>query len=251
MKANFNSAWHKSEAGLIRPPAFNFSLAGGRALSILLAHMRKSSSLIVVALRAGLILFSLTAGVAAQSPRNPTMASQTEDALKDQLFAQFTEYKRSLNPEEHRLAYPAAKDYLRKFGGEDDSNAREVRKFVVDYERAVSNADVFTAYNAKNYAKAFELGRPHLKADADDFFVLSTLTEAGYENALAGNATLNEETIGYARRAIKLLEGGKVTRADPFKSMAPNRAPRSKEPCWNESSRLPSEPLTPMPARLP
>ncbi len=147
------------------------------------------------------------------------MASQTEDALKDQLFAQFTEYKRSLNPEEHRLAYPAAKDYLRKFGGEDDSNAREVRKFVVDYERAVSNADVFTAYNAKNYAKAFELGRPHLKADADDFFVLSTLTEAGYENALAGNATLNEETIGYARRAIKLLEGGKVTRADPFKSI--------------------------------
>ena len=181
--------------------------------------MRKSSSLIVVALTAGLMLFSLTAGVAAQSPRNPTMASQTEDALKDQLFAQFTEYKRSLNPEEHRLAYPAAKDYLRKFGGEDDSNAREVRKFVVDYERAVSNADVFTAYNAKNYAKAFELGRPHLKADADDFFVLSTLTEAGYENALAGNATLNEETIGYARRAIKLLEGGKVTRADPFKSI--------------------------------
>jgi hypothetical protein len=168
-----------------------------------------------------LLLFILTAGVSAQEsrPRNPTMASQTEDTLKDQLFAQFTEYKKSLNPEEHRLAYPAAKDYLRKFGGEEDSNAREVRKFVIEYERAVSNADVFTAYNAKNYAKAFELGRPHLKADPNDFFVLSTLTEAGYENALAGNATLNEETIRYARAAIKLLEGGKVTRADPFKSM--------------------------------
>jgi len=132
--------------------------------------MEKSSQLVVIGVTAVLLLFSLTARVSAQSgesrPRNPTMASQTTDELKDRLFAQFTDYKRSLNPEEHRLAYRAAKDYLRKFGGEDDSDAREVRKFVIDYERAVSNADVFTAYNAKNYQKAFELGRPHLKADA-------------------------------------------------------------------------------------
>ncbi len=182
--------------------------------------MRKSPQLIFAAITAALLLCSLTANVSGQAAqRNPTMASRTTDDLKDTLFAQFTEYKRSLNPEERRLAYPAAKDYLRKFGGDDDSNTREVQKFVTEYERAVNNGDVFTAYNARNYAKAFELGRPHLKADADDFFVLATLTEAGYENALAGNATLNEETIGYARRAIKLLEAGKVTRADPFKSM--------------------------------
>ena len=187
----------------------------------IISSMRKSSQPVFAAIITALLWFILTTGVSAQEsrPRNPTMASQTEDTLKDQLFAQFTEYKRSLNPEEHRLAYPAAKDYLRKFGGEDDSNAKEVRKFVIEYERAVANGDVFTAYNAKNYAKAFELGRPHLKADPNDFFVLSALTEAGYENALAGNATFNEETIGYARAAIKLLEGGKVTRADPFKSM--------------------------------
>ena len=181
--------------------------------------MRKSSQLIFVAIAGVLLLCGLTTGVSAQSesrPRNPVMASQIEDASKDQLFAQFTEYKRSLNPEDRRLAYPAARSYLLRFGGEDDSNAKEVRKFVNDYERAVSHDGVFTAYTAKNYAKAFELGRPHLKADVDDFFVLATLAEAGYENALAGNATLNEETTGYTRRAIKLLEGGKLTKADPF-----------------------------------
>ena len=182
--------------------------------------MRKPSQLIFAAITTALLLFGLTAIVSAQSdPRNPIMASRRSDDLKDTLFAQFTEYKKSLNPEERRLAYPAAKDYLRQFGGDDDSNAREVRKFVTEYERAVNNGDVFTAYSAKNYAKAFELGRPHLKADPDDFFVLAALTEAGYENALAGNATLNEETIGYARRAIRLMEAGKVTKADPFKSM--------------------------------
>jgi hypothetical protein len=150
---------------------------------------------------------------------NPTMPSQSFDKNKEDLYAQFSDYRKSLNPEERRLAYPAAKDYLRKYGGDNDSNARDVQKFVTDYERAVHDGDVFTAYTAKNYVKAFELGRPRLKSDPDDFFVLATLTEAGYDNAVAGDAVLNDETTSYARRAIKLLESGKITRPDPFKNM--------------------------------
>jgi hypothetical protein len=176
-----------------------------------------NSSRLVFALITTALLCSLVASVSAQ--RNPTMPSQQTDNIKEDLYAQFTDYRKSLNPEERRLAYPAARDYLRKFGGDNDSNARDVQKFVTDYERALYDRDVFTAYTAKNYAKAFELGRPHLKTDPDDFFVLATLTEAGYENAFAGNATLNDETTGYARRAIKLLETGKLARADPFKNM--------------------------------
>jgi hypothetical protein len=179
--------------------------------------MTKASQLIFAAAASALLLFGVSPTASAQ--RNPTMTSQSTDNNKENLFAQFTEYKKSLNPEERRLAYPAAKDYLRKYGGDDDANAREVQKFVTEFERVVYSLDVFTAYNAKNYAKAFELGRPHLKADPNDFFVLATLTEAGYENALAGNASLNDETTGYARRAIKLLEAGKLAKADPFKSM--------------------------------
>ena len=45
------------------------------------------------------------------------------------------------------------------------------------------------------------------------------LAEAGFENAQAGNASLNAETIDYLRRAIQVLEAGKVPNADPFKSM--------------------------------
>jgi hypothetical protein len=71
----------------------------------------------------------------------------------------------------------------------------------------------------KNYLKAFELGRPLLKKEPEDFFLLATATEAGYDNALAGNASLNAETIDYARRANQMIEGGKVTRADPFNNL--------------------------------
>lgn len=186
-------------------------------LPIILLTAMTNSSRLVLAVFTIALLFSLGITVAAQ--RNPTMPSQQSDNNKENLYAQFTDYRKSLNPEERRLAYPAAKDYLRKYGGDEDSNARDVQKFVTDYERALYDKDVFTAYTAKNYLKSFELGRSHLKTDPDDFFVLATLTEAGYESAIAGNAALNDETTSYARRAIKLLEGGKLAKPDPFKNM--------------------------------
>jgi len=201
--------------------------------------MKKSSHLIFVAVASSLLLCVLAAGASAQI--NPRMPSQSSDDLKERLYAQFNDYRKSLNPEERRFAYPAAKDYLRRFGGDNDSNAKDVQKFIADYERAASYLDVFAAYTAKNYAKAFELGRPHLKNDPDDFSVLSTLTEAGYENAVAGNATLNEETIGYARRAIKLLEGGKLTRPDPFKNMDMARGFLNSTLAWFVKDQFPVE----------
>src|SRR6185436_5531839 len=51
------------------------------------------------------------------------------------------------------------------------------------------------------------------------FFGLALMTEAGYDNALAGTHNLDAETVEYARQAIALLEAGKVTRPDPFKNM--------------------------------
>ncbi len=201
--------------------------------------MRTPSRLLLLAIAAGLISFTLCVNVPAQ--RNPTMASQTSDELKDRLFAQFTDLRKSLNPEERRLAYPAAKDYLRKFGGDDDSNAREVRKFVTEYERSAHDGDVFASYTAKNYLKAFEIGRTLLKADPDDFFVLSTLTEAGYETAMAGDLTLNDETISYARRAIKILETGKLSKPDPFKNMDVAKGFLNSTLGWFVKEQLPVE----------
>jgi hypothetical protein len=58
-----------------------------------------------------------------------------------------------------------------------------------------------------------------LKKDPEDFFLLATLTEAGYESALEGDTSRNTETIDNARKAIQLIEAGKVTKTDPFKSM--------------------------------
>ena len=147
------------------------------------------------------------------------MTGQSFDRDKETLYAIFSENKRGLSPEQRNRAYSAAKEYVRRYGGDEGTYVKETSRFVKEYENSAAQYKAFDAYNAKNYAKSFELGRPVLKTDPDNFFVLGVLSEAGYENALAGNATLNDETIDYLRRAIKLVEGGKLTKPDPFKSV--------------------------------
>ena len=153
------------------------------------------------------------------TPTNPTMTSRHNDSEKEDLYARFTDYKRNPNPEQQRFAYPIAKDYLRRWGGGSDAETKEVRRWVTEYERAMNQGQLYAAYDAKTYVKTFEIGRPLIKSDPEYFFALAILTEAGYDNSLTGDSSLNAEAADYARRAIVLLEGGKVQKPDPFKSL--------------------------------
>jgi len=168
-----------------------------------------------------LLLYAALA-VAAQpvtTPSNPAVSSTYLDSEKEALYARFTDYKRNPNPEQQRFAYPVGKEYLRRWGGEKDSETKEVRRWVTEYERAMHAGDLYAAYEARNYAKVFELGRPEVKSDPEYFLALSLMVEAGFDNTLAGNPSLNSEAAEYARNAVQLLEAGKVTKPDPFKSV--------------------------------
>jgi len=92
-----------------------------------------------------------------------------------------------------------------------------VLKWVTEYERLMHQDALYAAYNAKDYARTFSLGRPMVKTDAEYFFGLAIMSEAGYDNSAAGNHNLDAETAQYARQAIALL--GKVAKPDPFKTM--------------------------------
>ena len=179
--------------------------------------MTKSSRFVVIAIAAALLWFGLAARTCAQT--NPPMPAEQRDRQKESLFNQISEYRKSINLDQQRLAYPTAKAYLRQYGGDNDRFAKEVQRFVDEWERRAHDSEVFQAYNAKDYAKTFELGRPLLLKSPKDFFLLATLTEAGYEDSFAGHTSLNTENVDYARRGIGLLETGRVTQADPFKSI--------------------------------
>ena len=171
------------------------------------------------AIPAALALLLLTAAASAQSPNNPKMTSSYLDNEKEQLYARFTDYKRNPNPEQQRYAYPTAKEYLRRWGGDNSAETKEVLKWVTEYERLMHQDALYAAYNAKDYGKTFLLARPMVKTDPEYFFGLAIMTEAGYDNATAGNHNLDAETADYARQAIGLLEAGKVAKPDPFKAM--------------------------------
>lgn len=165
---------------------------------------------------ATLLLFILAAGTFAQ---NPTMPSQDRDAEKDALYSAFSGNKRVPVAGKQRLAYEAAREYLRKFAGDKDPELSEVRKFVAEYEKVMREQDLFNTYNAKRYEDTLKLGRQILEREPENFFVLGVMSEAGLENALAGKAKSNTETIDYLKRAIKLLDGNNVTKPSPFESM--------------------------------
>lgn len=153
------------------------------------------------------------------TPQNPTMTSGYMDNEKEALYARWTDYKRNSNPEQQRFAYPTAKEYLRRWGGETDAETKELKKWVVEYERQMYARDMYAAYDSKNYAKVFDLGRPAVKADPENFVALSLMVEAAFDSSIAGKSDFNAEAASYARQAVNLIEGNKATKADPFKSM--------------------------------
>jgi hypothetical protein len=161
-------------------------------------------------------VFVLCSSALAQ--RNPTMTGQRADAEREDLFARFAEYKKLPIPEKQRAAYDVARDYLKKYDHGGDEHASEVRRFVREYEKVMKDFEVYLFYEDKKYDKAFEVGRPILEKDPENFYVLAVLTEAGFNNSQAGNTTLNDETVGYARRALELLEANKPSKPDPFAS---------------------------------
>jgi hypothetical protein len=155
--------------------------------------------------------------------RNPTMTSQLDDADREQLYARFSENKKVPVAERQKLAYEAARDYVKRYSSEQDSHLAEMRRFVQEYERAMGNFEIHEAFSAGKIAKAFELGRELLKKNPENFYVLTTLVQAGYINALKGDPTFVQESIDAAQRAIAIAESDKFTHADPFSTVADAR----------------------------
>jgi hypothetical protein len=151
------------------------------------------------------------------------MTSQLDDTDREQLYARFSENKKVAVPERQKLAYEAARDYVKRYSGEHDSHLAEMRRFVQEYERVMGNFEVNEAFTKGNLVKAFELGRAALKKNPDNFYVLATLTQAGYLSALGGSTTYILEATDAANRALVIAESEKFTQTDPFPNAADAR----------------------------
>ena len=166
-----------------------------------------------------LILAALVLGVFASiAPAQETAQTKPQDEEKTELYRKYYEGAKG-GAEQQKVAYEIAREYLKKYGGEEDQYVTAVRKWVAKYEAATRVVDFNQAVAAKDYTKTFTVGRQLLEQEPENFKVLLQLVNAGLLNARAGNKSLDTETIALARKTLQLVDSNKVTDPAPMASI--------------------------------
>src|SRR4030095_5180799 len=122
----------------------------------------------------GLLIF-ISSVVSAQQYPTSTIHQREND--KATLYTRYYEAKKVSTPEQQRVAYELAQQYLKEFGSDNDKYSEAVKKFVGLYERALHEFELNKLFVAKNYAKVFADGTPMLAKDPDHYFVLGQLAQ--------------------------------------------------------------------------
>ncbi|HZG51497.1 MAG TPA: hypothetical protein VEZ40_05110 [Pyrinomonadaceae bacterium] len=161
----------------------------------------------------------------AQTPAAPAAAAENpcEEAARGEMYTRYYELKGKKdakgqpNAAAQKEAYGIGQEYLTKYASCNDTYSKAVQKFVTQYGEAVRKVGNATElgdalYVKKDYAKAFQLGNQMISADPENLSLLIQLGYAGY-NAQSLNpplATFSPTALGYARKAIQMLEAGKT-----------------------------------------
>jgi hypothetical protein len=121
----------------------------------------------------------LAIALASFSSTSIVLGQETEDQVKIDMYKRFTD-NRIPNP---RAAYQAGKDYLAKYGKDNDQYAKYISQWVSYFEREDRKLKLpVILYNEKNFAEAYRTGAQIL-VDEPDY--LRTQIDLGYGGYLA------------------------------------------------------------------
>jgi hypothetical protein len=139
----------------------------------------------------------------------PVVAVAQDQCTDENKAAWYATFRENFKTEQQK-AYDVAKKYLTACSTEDTPQTQYLKKFVTAYEKEMRKG-IFQKllYTDKNYPEAFKLGAEILKDEPDNVKILMDLGFAGYQNSTK-NAPFNAEALGYARKAIQLIESGKT-----------------------------------------
>jgi hypothetical protein len=172
---------------------------------------------------------ALTLGATARlhaQPRTSTPVQETDDEFKVTTYKKFVDNREPYPA----VAYQAAKAYMAKYGREDDQYTRYLRQWINAYEedertrkltaeKADREQQLLGSFTQKDFAKAYGLAKSVLADNPENLKVLIAL---GYEGVLASearNESFNPDAATYGRKAIQLIEAGRVPDSwEPFKN---------------------------------
>src|SRR6476619_7055448 len=162
-----------------------------------------------LALAALLALSVVTFGL-----QRTAQAQETDEPVKIQIYQRFYENAKT-NPS---AAYPAARDYLAKYSKDKDQYVDYIQKWIAVYERDERKRNLPGLINEKKFSEAYATGAKILADEPNYLRAQIDLGYAGYLAASSKNETFNADALGYARKAIQAIEGGKVpSEWAPFK----------------------------------
>lgn len=141
-------------------------------------------------------------------------AQETDDPVKIETYKRFVD-NREKNPP---VAYQAARDYLQRYQKDKDEYTNYLSKWVAIYESDDRKRQLGGLINEKKFAEAYRVGAKILAEEPDYLRAQIDLGYAGYLAASNKDESHNADAIGYARKAIQAIEGGKVpSEWAPFK----------------------------------
>ena len=163
-----------------------------------------------------LFAIALTLGATTRlqaQPRSSTPVQETDDEFKVTTYKKFVDNREPYPA----VAYQAAKDYMAKYGKEDDQYTRYLRTWITAYEEDLRNVRVAAekadreqqllgSFTQKDFTKAYGMAKQVLADNPNNLKVLIAL---GYEGVLASearNESFNNDAADYARRAVQLIE---------------------------------------------
>ena len=172
--------------------------------------MEKMKQLLMVGATVALLALPVAANNSI-SVNDETVQDQCSVENKNTLYQDFLKYRK----DDQAKAFEAAKKYLAC----PATDVAEDQQKIIDYLKKWSTAYeagmkkiTFTKvlYADKKYPEAYAMGREILAAEPDNVKVLVDLGAKGYVIAPLANAQLNAEALDYARKALQLIDAGKV-----------------------------------------
>jgi tetratricopeptide (TPR) repeat protein len=139
------------------------------------------------------------------------------DEAKAAWYADFTKFRTT----DAAKAYDAGKKYLAACPTEEGQIPTYLKKWIAAYEKEARKLKLAPLlYNDKKYAEAMALGKEILAEEPENLKVMIDLGYLGYLATItAKNESFNNDSLGFARKAIQLIESGKAPENwAPFKS---------------------------------
>lgn len=157
-------------------------------------------------------IFFLPAQAHTISTQALSIASALQDSRKsqDELFATF---KKGMTGDANarKASNEAGKEFVQKDPEGKDPRTKEIKDWMATYATDMQGVEVLNnVYKAKKYAEAFQIGKQVLVTDPENLKILTALGYAGMPAAAGGDSSLTTDAIGYAKKAIQLIESGKA-----------------------------------------